>query len=95
MSHLFVLGLNTSILPIKHLRKLLVHMLLDKYDEVLASNCQDDQRLSDHHDESQHVRKVEEGHLCAIELEGIRDLQELVVDLNDKVCLDAIAAGRI
>ena len=70
-------------------------MLLDKYDEVLASNCQDDQRLSDHHDESQHVRKVEESHLCAIELEGVRDLQELVVDLNDEVCLYAIAAGRV
>ena len=70
-------------------------MLLDKYDEVLAGDRQDDQRLSDHHDESKHVRKVEEGHLCAIELKGIRDLQELVVDLNDEVCLYAIAAGRI
>ena len=95
LPHLFVLGLNTSILPIKHLRQLLVHVLLDKYDEVLAGDRQDDQGLSDHHNESKHVRKVEVSHPRPVELEGIRDLQELVIDLDDEVCFYAVAAGRI
>ena len=95
LSHLFVLGLNASILPIEHLRQLLVHVLLNKYDEILAGDCQDDQGLSDHHYESENVRKVKVGHFRAIELKGIRDLQELVVNLNYVVCLDTVVGSRI
>ena len=92
---LLVLRFNTSVLPIEHLRKLLVHVLLNEDDEVLTSDRQDDQRLCEHHDESEDVRKVKVGHSCAIQLEGVRNLQELVVDLNDEVCLNALVTGRV
>ena len=95
LPYLFVLGFNASILPIEHLRQLLVHVLLDKYDEIFAGDCQDDQGLSNHHYESENVRKVKVGHSRAIELKGIRNLQELVVDLNYEVCLDAVVGSRI
>ena len=95
LPYLFVLGLNTSILPIKHLRQLLVHVLLDEDDEIFPSDSQDAQRLGQHHDKREHVREVEVGHPGAMEQEGVGDLQELIVHHNDEIRLYSIRTGNI